>query len=112
MPWPDEDAPRVLMIGLDLPHLGLAGSILLYRLLQNRPSESLRAVGPSVPANVQRLPCQFVAYAPSLCSLSSKRWPLVTPECGVEIGQSGIEIKDCRPEAIAKLISQVADCAS
>jgi glycosyltransferase involved in cell wall biosynthesis len=35
--------------------------------------------------------------------------PLVTPECGVEIEQSGIEIEDCRPEALAKLISQVAE---
>jgi glycosyltransferase involved in cell wall biosynthesis len=73
MPWGKGEAPRVLVIGPDLPHLGAAGSILLHRLFQNWPSESMLAAGPSVPANVQRLPCRFLPYRPSFGRLETTR---------------------------------------
>src|SRR5437868_3483048 len=73
MPWGNGEAPRVLVIGSDLPHLGVAGSILLHRLFQTWPPESLLAAGPSVPANVQRFPCRFLPYQPPFGRLEKTR---------------------------------------
>jgi glycosyltransferase involved in cell wall biosynthesis len=67
------EAPRVLVIGPDLPHLGVAGSILLHRLFKNWPPESLLAAGPPVSANVQRLACQFLPYQPPFFRLETTR---------------------------------------
>ncbi len=57
--------PRVLVMGQDLPHLGRAGSIILYRLFEDWPSDKLLALGPTVEGET-RLACSFRLIEPVL----------------------------------------------
>jgi glycosyltransferase involved in cell wall biosynthesis len=56
--------PNVLVMGIDLPHLGSAGGILLHRLFQGWPLASLLALGPALAKNTEALLCRFEPYQP------------------------------------------------
>ena len=77
MAWGSGEVPRVLVVGPDLPHLGVAGSILLHRLFQGWPPESLLAVGPSVPASILKHSCRFLAYQPTLGRFGVLLWRIL-----------------------------------
>lgn len=71
--WSDRKAPPILVFGADLPHLGSAGGVILHRLFEQWPLQALCAVGPAIPANVERSPCRFVSYEPPLWRLETTR---------------------------------------
>jgi glycosyltransferase involved in cell wall biosynthesis len=68
------ERPRVLIIGPDLPHLGAAGGIILYRLFQNWPEKALVAAGPALDPSNQHLECRFVQHQPLFYRLETTRF--------------------------------------
>ncbi|HRH95016.1 MAG TPA: glycosyltransferase [Prosthecobacter sp.] len=90
--------PAVLVVGQDLPHVAQAGSILLYRLFQGWPQESVVALGPPRPQGVDSLDCLFVAYEPPFERLERSRlfkWTRLVHSLGLmPVGQ----ISQCLPD--------------
>lgn len=112
MPWGDGEAPRVLVIGPDLPHLGAAGSILLHRLFQGWPPESLLAVGPAVPASVLKHPCRFLARQPLLHRFENTRAARLLRLLRALrlVPAARIALPDFQPDVVVHILSSLA-CA-
>lgn len=108
--WRDGEAPRVLVIGPDLPHLGVAGSILLHRLLGDWPHKSVLAVGPPVPANVERLPCKFLPYTPPFNRLEATRGArLIRMLRAFQLIPTGkVSSLDFKPSVVLHILSSLA----
>lgn len=51
--------PRLLLLSAAVPETRLAGSVLLYRLLEQYPAERLLAVGPPTRAGSELLRCEY-----------------------------------------------------
>lgn len=110
MAWGSGEVPRVLVVGPDLPHLGVAGSILLHRLFQGWPPESLLAVGPSVPASILKHSCRFLAYQPTLGRFENTRVArllrLLRALRVIPAGQ--IALPDFQPDVVVHILSSLA----
>ena len=106
----DREAPRVLVIGPDLPHLGVAGSILLHRLFQGWPPRSLLAAGPSVPANILKYPCRFLTYQPPLGRFEQTRAVrFLRLLRGLRVIPAGrIAPPDFQPDVVVHILSSLA----
>lgn len=102
--------PRVLVIGPDLPHLGVAGSTLLHRLFQGWPPESLLAVGPSVAANTLKHPCRFLTYQPPLNRFEATRVVrLLRLFRSLRLVADGqIALPDFQPDVVVHILSSLA----
>ncbi|MCB1276982.1 glycosyltransferase [Prosthecobacter sp.] len=90
--------PRVLVVGHDLPHVAQAGSILLYRLFQGWPQESVVALGPPRPQGVESLDCSFVPYEPPFERLERSRlfkWKRLLNSLGL---MPAGQIRQCLPD--------------
>ncbi len=66
--------PKVLVMGIDLPHYGSAGGILLHRLFRGWPLDSLLCLGPFLPSGTEALNCQFHPYEPPFERLAKTRF--------------------------------------
>lgn len=110
MAWGSGEAPRVLVVGPDLPHLGVAGSILLHRLFQGWPPSSLLALGPSVASNIPKYPCQFRTYQTPLGRLETTRGVrLLRLLRGLRVVPAGrIAVADFQPDVIVHILSSLA----
>lgn len=106
----NDEVPRVLVIGPDLPHLGVAGSILLHRLFQGWPPESLLAVGPSVAANTLKHPCRFLTYQPPLNRFETTRVVrLLRLFRSLRLVADGqIALPDFQPDVVVHILSSLA----
>jgi hypothetical protein len=67
-----DSLPRLLLLSAAVPETRLAGSLLLYRLLEQYPAESLLAVGPRTRAGSELLRCEYRHLEPA----SSARFDL------------------------------------
>ena len=54
--------PKVLILGNQVPHLGSASAILLYRLFQDWPANRLLAIGPEYQKDASRLECRYESW--------------------------------------------------
>lgn len=106
----NDEVPRVLVIGPDLPHLGVAGSTLLHRLFQGWPPESLLAVGPSVAANTLKHPCRFLTYQPPLNRFEATRVVrLLRLFRSLRLVADGqIALPDFQPDVVVHILSSLA----
>ena len=110
MAWGSGGSPRVLVIGPDLPHLGVAGSILLHRLFQGWPPGSLLAVGPSIAANTLKHPCRFLTYQPPLNRFETTRAVrLLRLFRSLRVIPAGrIALPDFQPDVVVHILSSLA----
>jgi glycosyltransferase involved in cell wall biosynthesis len=70
MPSPSapDDFPRLLILSAAVPETWLAGSLVLFRMLQEYPPERILAVGPEPQSQSQLLPCAYRYLAPTASS--------------------------------------------
>jgi glycosyltransferase involved in cell wall biosynthesis len=101
--------PRVLVMGQDLPHLGRAGSIILYRLFEDWPSDKLLALGPTVEGET-RLACSFRLIEPVL-----GRWDFSRAARAVRflrglgvLRSRMLPLEDWKPQVIVHVLSNLA----
>ena len=104
--------PSVLVVGQDLPHVGQAGSILLYRLFQGWPRESVVALGPRRPQGVDALDCPFVTYEPPFERLEKSRffkWTRLLHSIGcMPVGRISKHLPDgFKPQAVVHVLSSL-----
>jgi hypothetical protein len=67
MPLPSapDTFPRLLILSAAVPETWLAGSMMLYRMLQGYPSERILAVGPKPHPRSELLSCEYRYLAPT-----------------------------------------------
>jgi glycosyltransferase involved in cell wall biosynthesis len=93
-PLTTKQYPNVVLISQEIPHLGAAGSILLFRLFSEWPADRLIVYGPTPPASTETLRCEYHFFKPAVTRLQSTRfapiapplswvWPIAVPDVKV-----------------------------